>query len=139
MVERWGKQNIARLARDANIDRSSIYSWQDGADVEPATVGATAAALGANPIAAYIAAGYFTEAEFDAYRATGVERGVSNRALADEVLRRMNSRGDSPCGWGGSPRHDGGPDVASLPPTQGVDVAITDDPAQSSRARERES
>lgn len=91
MIARWGKANLAQLARLSGLDRGNFYSWQRGIQPEPSKVGEIAEALGANPIDAFIAAGYFTHEQFDAYRSAGVERAVSNEALAAAVLSRMNA------------------------------------------------
>lgn len=90
MRARYGKENNKRLADESGVNRNTIIEWRDDAtEPRPDKVAAIADALGENVIDAYIAAGIFTADEFAQFMISGVERGVSSRSLAAELLRRV--------------------------------------------------
>lgn len=139
MVARYGKRNYKRAADEAGIDRGNFYRWRDGGEVDPTTALKVAAAFGANRFEALVAAGVFTEREFDEYRSAGAERGVTDEALAREVLARLRRRtepdrpSDPDPGLAEheqAPRHSAGPEVPTgrrRPPRRDT-TASTDGP-----------
>ena len=83
------------VAKRIGADRSTVYRWEHaGAVPSPEKVIAFAHAYNVSPVEALVAAGHLAEEDAKVKIEKSDPRRLSNAALIDEVVRRLDAAGD---------------------------------------------